>query len=226
MADEFPAMEVLARRLRAEAQTQSRITDQAGMPKAIQDFTAVVVYIHKELAPAAEHAFITYAEAGGRLVLLHHSISSGKRQNKDWFRFLGVELPQGPVEQGGYKWTEDVTVQWLNEATNSFVMTNQVVYPQTLSVGASDGAMQTHPAFTLQGTEVYLNHHLNGPRELLMGLRYTDEKSGRTWVQHTAGWRRPAGKGTVFYFMPGHTAHDFENPVYGRIVVNAITAKD
>ena len=38
------------------------------------------------------------------------------------------------------------------------------------------------------------------------------------------GWLRPAGKGWVIYLMPGHTVHDFENPIYGRIVLNAITA--
>ena len=84
-----------------------------------------MIYIAKELGPAAERAFIDYAESGGRLVLLHHSISSGKRQNKDWFRFLGVELPRGPAEEGGYKWIE-VTVHWVNLAPNQFVMTNQV----------------------------------------------------------------------------------------------------
>jgi hypothetical protein len=224
VADEFPAMEVLAKRLRTEGKVESRMTDQARMPKALQEFTAVIVYIHKELAPVAEHAFIDYAEAGGRLVLLHHSISSGKRVNKDWFRFLGIELPQGPVEQGGYKWTEDVTVQWLNEATHSFVMTNHVTYPEVLKGEPASGAVRAYPAFTLEGTEVYLNHRLSGPRAALMGLRYTDAAAGRTWVQHTAGWSRPAGKGIVFYFMPGHTARDFENLVYGRIIVNAITA--
>jgi hypothetical protein len=224
VADEFPAMEVVAHRLKRDAKTESRITDQARMPSTLREFSAVVVYIHKELAPAAERAFIDYAEAGGRLVLLHHSISSGKRQNKDWFQFLGVELPPGPVEQGGYKWTEGVTVQWVSLTTNHFVMTNEMSYSETLSQVHHDGSRTVHPAFTLRETEVYLNHRLIGPRTLLMGLQYRDEKSGKTWVQDTAGWAKAAGNGLVFYFMPGHTLHDFESEVYGRIVVNAITA--
>ena len=157
------------------------------------------------------------------MVLLHHSISSGKRQNKDWFRFLGVELPQGPVDQGGYQWTEGVTVQWVNLAPSDYVMTNQVSYPERVELGERGGAAASRPAFTLRDTEVYLNHVLKGPHTILMALRYADAKTGRLWVQETAGWRRRAGEGWVFYFMPGHTLHDFENPVYGRVVMNAIT---
>ena len=120
MADEFPAMEVVRQRLQAEEKVASRLVEQSAIPAQLSDFQAVVVYIHKGLAASAERAFINYAEAGGRLVLLHHSISSGKRQNHDWFKFLGVELPEGPVEQGGYKWIEGVTVEWVNIARATF----------------------------------------------------------------------------------------------------------
>jgi hypothetical protein len=225
VADEFPAMEALAARLKAEANTGARVIDQARMPESLSEFHAVVIYIHKELGPAAERAFIEYAESGGRLVLLHHSISSGKRQNKDWFRFLEVELPTGPAEQGGYKWIEGVTVDWVNLAPNQFVMTNHVAYTGSIARTAENGTARSLPAFTLRDTEVYLNHVLKGPHAVLMGLRYTDEKTGRVWVQDTAGWSRRAGKGYVFYFMPGHTLQDISDAVYGRILVNAITAE-
>jgi type 1 glutamine amidotransferase len=59
----------------------------------------------------------------------------------------------------------------------------------------------------------------------LLGLKYTDAKSGATYMQDTAGWLKPADKGWIVYLMPGHTKHDFEDPAYGRIVVNAITWK-
>jgi type 1 glutamine amidotransferase len=58
-----------------------------------------------------------------------------------------------------------------------------------------------------------------------MGLKYIDEKSGTTFMQSHAGWIKTAGKGTVIYLMPGHTRHDFENPTYGRIVLNAFVYK-
>jgi hypothetical protein len=226
VADEFPAMQVLARRLQQEDGRKSQLIDQRHLPTKLDGFEAVVVYIHKELDEPAERVFIDYAKKGGRLVLLHHSISSGKRQNRFWFDFLGVKLPQGEVDQGGYKWIEGVTIQCVNLASSSWVMTNRVEYPQRLEFASGDtGGSAQLPGFTLEHTEVYLNHVLDPNRTVLMGLRYMDPKSGRVWMQKTAGWMRQADQGRVFYFMPGHTAHDFEDAVYGRIVLNAITAK-
>ena len=225
VADEFPAMQVVAEKLKSVEHRDSQLVDQAHLPTALEPFDAVVVYIHKGLDAAAEHALIGYARGGGRLVLLHHSISSGKRQNRDWFKFLGVELPEGSVDAGGYKWIEGVTMQLVNLATNQFMMTNQITYPETAALPTSDGRVRNLPAFTLDETEVYLNHQLHGPRTILMALQFTDKASGKVWVQETAGWVRPADKGSVIYLMPGHSQRDFENPVYGRIVLNAIVAR-
>jgi Trehalose utilisation len=224
VADEFPAMEVLAKRLKAEEGIASKLVDQAHLPANLAGVQAVVVYIHKGLMASAARAFIEYAENGGRLVLLHHSISSGKRQNRDWFTFLGIELPEGDVDHGGYKWIEGVTVTWVNLASNQPVTSKRVVYPVTEVYESQSGGSRVLPAFTLADTEVYLNHVLKGPHTLLLGLKYTDKASGKTWLQETAGWCRRVKKGSVVYFMPGHTSRDFEDPVYGRIVVNAITA--
>jgi type 1 glutamine amidotransferase len=44
-------------------------------------------------------------------------------------------------------------------------------------------------------------------------------------MQDRAGWYMTAGRGLVMYFMPGHTVHEFENPVYAQILVNAVTFK-
>ncbi len=226
VADEFPAMQVLTERLRAEEGVTSRLVEQDHLPESLQAFSCVAVYIHKDLMPAAERAFIEYAESGGRLVLLHHSISSGKRKNRDWFTFLGIELPEGKVSQGGYQWIEDVSVEWINLAPAHYVMTHRIEYPR-VAPGLStvpNSKAQTAPSFELRGTEVYLNHVLKGPHHIFMGLRYVEKGSGQVWQQSTAGWDRPTGKGRVIYFMPGHTSRDFESPVYGRIVLNAITA--
>jgi hypothetical protein len=224
VADEFPAMEYLAKQLKAQEGVTSSVVAQKDLPKDLTGYSAVAVYIHQGLAEEAEHAFIQYAEGGGRLVLLHHSISSGKRQNRSWFPFLGVELRQGDVDQGGYKWIEDVRVDWL-DLSSHFIMTNRVDYSGRFAYASSSSeSSKILPGFTLAGTEVYLNHVLTGPHTPLLGLHYIDSKTGKTWLQQTAGWLRPAGKGWVIYFMPGHTIHDFENPTYGRIVLNAITA--
>ncbi len=226
VADEFPAMEQLAGDLKAETGLTSRIVKQTEMPSDLAGFSAVVVYIHLKMAESAENAFIRYAENGGKLIVLHHSISSGKRANKNWFRFLGVELPPGDVAAGGYKWTEDVTLDIVNLAPGHFITTNQV--PSDLEIAYAAGGLGTpanRPGFRLEHSEVYLNHALTGPHTLLLGLKYTDAQTGRTWMQSHAGWLRPAGKGWIFYFLPGHSVRDFQHPAYRRILLNAFQYK-
>src|SRR3954466_11782627 len=76
VADEFPVMQVLASRLKSEENISSQVISQKELPTRLASFEAVVVYIHGALTPKAEDAFIEYANGGGKLVLLHHSISS------------------------------------------------------------------------------------------------------------------------------------------------------
>lgn len=227
VADEFPAMQVVAAKLKGEENIESKLVWQTNLPPSLSDFQAVIVYIHKDLSAKAEGAFIDYAKAGGRLVLLHHSISSGKRKNRQWFEFLGVSLPEGDVNQGGYKWIEGVAFDLVSLNANHFIMTNKVNYPKTISYsnGADSSRSATLPGFRLEDTEVYLNHVHTEPRTLLMGLKYVDAKTGKTYMQDRAGWMKPAGKGSIVYLMPGHTKHDFEDSTYGRIVVNAVVWK-
>ncbi len=226
VADERPAMEVLAGRLRAQEGVAATVVTQDRMPPGLSGYAAVIVYIHRNLDAAAERAFIDYTTGGGRLVVLHHSISSGKRKNKDWFPFLGVDLPAGDVGQGGYKWIEPATLDVVNLAPGHFITTNKVVYPTNIAWAASAaGSAEPRPGFVLPESEVYLNHARTAERTPLLGLHYADPKSGRTWMQDTAGWLRPAGGGLIVYLMPGHSALDFENPAYARIVVNAVIFK-
>jgi len=228
VADEFPAMEVVAAKLKADEQINCKIISQKDLPESLNSYQAVMVYIHKELSEKAEDAFIEYANGGGRLVLLHHSISSGKRKNPHWFPFLGVSLPEGDLAQGGYKWIEGITLNVVQLNPNHYITTNKVSYPIRCpyeSAYVKPGGKEL-PGFALEHSEVYLNHvHKPEPRTLLLGLNYTEPKSGKTYMQDTAGWLKPADKGWVVYLMPGHTRHDFEDPAYGQIVVNAVTWK-
>jgi hypothetical protein len=226
VADEFPAMERLAAHLRRDAEADTRVVAQTNLPPALAPFDAVCVYIHGRLLPASERAFVDYAEAGGRLILLHHSISSGKRTNALWFPFLGVELLRADLAAGGYQWIEPAELEVVNLATNHFVTARAVRYPERLAYhSAALGLDGELPAFRLPESEVYLNHRLTGPRTVLLGFRYRDARSGRLWMQDTAGWYKPAGKGWVFYFKPGHGVRDFENPAYAQILVNAVAVR-
>jgi hypothetical protein len=223
VADEFPAMEVVAAKCKTDAQISSSLVKQSDMPADLARFQSVIVYIHGALSERAESAFIDYAQGGGKLVLLHHSISSGKRKNARWFSFLGVDLPEGDVARGGYKWIEGVTFTLVDLKPDHFIMTNQVNWPeQVVWTTNTTTPAATLPSFTLTGTEVYLNHVHTEPHTLLMGLKYEDPASRKTYFQSTAGWVKRAGKGWVVYLMPGHTKHDFETAQYGQIVENAI----
>jgi len=227
VADEFPAMQFLAEKLKSEENISSKVISQKELPENLAAFEAVAVYIHKDLSENAENGFIAYALGGGKLILLHHSISSGKRKNAHWFSFLGVSLPEGDVNHGGYKWIEGVSLDLVNLNPNHFIMTNRVSYPRQIcfaSTNASGQALRL-PGFTLDHSEVYLNHVLSNPPTLLMGLRYMDQKTGVLYMQNRAGWIKPSGKGCIIYLMPGHTVEDFENTAYSRIVLNAVIFK-
>jgi Trehalose utilisation len=226
VADEFPAMEGLASKLKSEEKISSKVISQKELPENLAAYEAVAVYIHKDLSENAENAFIAYTLGGGKLVLLHHSISSGKRKNAHWFSFLGVSLPEGEVSQGGYKWIEGVSLDLVNLNPNHFIMTNKVTYPEHIAYTNANASLPRGDlaGFKLNESEVYLNHVLDPSRTLLMGLKYID-KNGTTFMQSHAGWIKRAGKGTVIYLMPGHTKHDFEDPTYGRIVLNAFVYK-
>ena len=224
VADEFPAMEVLRNQLREDERLTSQLVRQDQLPQKLDAYSAVVVYIHKALGSPAEKAFIHYAEGGGKLVVLHHSISSGKRTNDQWFQFLGVALPTGEFSQGGYQWIEPATLDILNLNPDHFITTNGVHYPKQIRFRAA--ALSTGwtnlPAFTLPDSEVYLNHQHKSPHTLLLGLNYRDPKTGLDYQQTTAGWIKPAGRGWVIYLMAGHRREDFEDPAYSRIVRNAV----
>jgi hypothetical protein len=226
VADEFPAMQVLAGKLKAEENVTSQIVTQTNLPPDLSRFAAVLAYIHLNLNEPVEKAFIAYARSGGRLVVLHHTISSAKRKNKEWFPFLGVTLPEGDVSQGGYQWTEGVTLDIVNLAPNHFITTNKVSYPAQIAFQtAASAGEEVLPGFTLADSEVYLNHVLSGARTLLLGLKYTDARTGKLYMQSHAGWVMPSGRGWTIYLMPGHSTREFENPAFARIVANAVVWK-
>jgi len=227
VADEFPAMEVLAAKLKATEGIESTLVTQTEIPADLSRFSALVVYIHKAIGESAEKAFIQYAETGGKLVVLHHSIASRKRENKYWLPFLKIDLPKGAFEEGGYKWIDPVTLEIVNLAPKEYITSHKVNYESRIRYASSDlgGGDRDYPGFKLENTEVYLNHLLTGPRKILLGLKYSDPKTGKTYMQDTAGWYLKGGMGWAVYLLAGHSAREFEHPAYGQIVVNAIACR-
>ncbi|GAB2587420.1 ThuA domain-containing protein [Spirosoma areae] len=222
VADEIPAMEVVAKSLKDLEGINSTIVLQTELPASLSQYQAVIVYIHKVLNAGPEKAFIKYAQEGGKLILLHHTLGSGKKVNEQWFTFLGFDLPKKDVNEGGYKYKEDVEMKVVNLAPTHFITSNKVKYESKIPYKReSTGKEEILPGFALHDTEVYLNHTYLTPRTLLLGVVYTDE-TGKVWMQDRTAWCMRAGKGWLFYAQPGHTAKDFENPFYARILANAV----
>ena len=137
-------------------------------------------------------------------------------------------MPEADVNAGGYKWIEGITQQIVNLAPDHFITTNRVNYPEQVKFKtAGDTTERTLPGFTLKESEVYLNHVLaeDKSRTRLLGLKYTDKDSGKTYMQSHAGWVKPSGPGWIIYLQPGHDLHDLTNPSFERIVVNAVVWK-
>ncbi|MCX6902059.1 MAG: hypothetical protein NTW03_00995 [Verrucomicrobia bacterium] len=186
VADEFPAMEVLAGKLKAELGVSSSIVWQTNLPSALAPFSAVILYVHKDLYE-----------------------------------------PAGDVSQGGYKWIEPARLEVVKLSPGHFITTHEVKYPGTIRWQPAKGQAgeQVLPGFVLEDSEVYINHVLLGEHTPLLGFRYLEPKSGTVYCQSHAGWIRPSGQGWIVYLMPGHSARDFEEPAYARIVANAVAWK-
>ncbi|MCX7871694.1 MAG: ThuA domain-containing protein [Verrucomicrobiae bacterium] len=221
VADEFPAMQALAAFIKTNANIESEIIDQTKIPADLKKYEAIIVYIHRNLNEPAEKAFIDYTTNGGKLIPLHHSISSGKKKNKYWFDFLGVDLPQGDVDAGGYKWIEGVELDIVCLDQKHFITTNKISYPAEIPFEIN-GEKKNLPSFHLTDSEVYINHVLKSNQKKLLGLKYTDKTSGKTYIQQHAGWTKKVGKGTIIYLLPGHSIKEFQNNTYSQIVLNAI----
>ncbi len=222
VCDEFHAMQVVASQIESDDKVQTRIIGQTEIPADVSTYRAVLVYLHGELSPAAEHKLMQYANDGGDLILLHHTISSRKRENKDWFNFLHIELPNKPFADGGYAYFDPVTYQVVNLAPGNSLMRRVTFSERVAFTDPASGGERMLPGTSFPDTEVYLNHVLVGERTLLLGMKYTDAKTGKVYMQNTAGWMLPTGKGNVFYFMMGHRFEDFQNAVYRRLLSNAV----
>gem|GEM_PF-5417289 len=167
VADEFHAMQMLASHLEADTKVHTRNIGQLAMPASLASYRAVRVYLHGELQVPAEHKFIEYAKGGGTLILLHHTITSRKRENKNWFNFLHIELPAPPFADCGYMHFDPVTFQAVNLAAGNPGATKGVTYDQKTAFSAEVESGKTLLATSFPDTEVYVNHVLSGSRTLL-----------------------------------------------------------
>jgi hypothetical protein len=231
--DEREQMETLARYLKEKGPVETTIADQKSMPADWSRFDAVIAYIHGPLLESSERKIIDYTRGGGRYVCLHHSISSGKAKNRDYFDFLGVRLEgteqareAAPVG-GHYAWREGIDLTVVNLNPDHYIVRNGVSWPDTTAYRPSDSPSAEHeyPALTLRHAEAYMNVEFTDGRAktVLLGFKYLDDRNGALYMQDREGWLKPAGKGWVVYLQMGHSTHEFEQPPVAQMVLNAVT---
>ncbi len=224
--DELPQMEVLAKLLRQKGNLSVTVTDQKSFPGDLSAYQAVIVFIHRDLEEKTEKSIIDYTKDGGKLICLHHSISSKKAENKFYFDFLGISLDKGSMETGGYKYKAS---GWslVNLNPQHFITNSGVNWDNKISYTSSDypSTEGLYPGIAFKkDSEVFINHKFTDGREktVLCGIVYHDGETGKTYMQDRGAWIKKQGKGTIFYFMPGHAVSDYENTNVTQIILNAI----
>jgi len=231
--DELQQMEVLSKFLSDNQEDLDiDIVKQNNLPEDLRMFHAIIVYLHFRLHEETEAKIIDYTNKGGRLIVLHHSISSGKARNKNFFPFLGVQLdgtnnsrdPEPPG--GGYVWIEGVTFTLVNLNPDHCVINHNVEWGEEINYTPSDviNPGSSYPTISLHDSEVYLNHKFtdDSDKTILMGLKFYDIRNDQLFMQDRASWYKIAGEGDIFYFMPGHSSREFENENFAQMILNAI----
>jgi len=188
-------------------------------------------------------ALINYCNKGGKLITLHHNISSMMLRRPEWLEFTGIEITKGKkvkypwsVIEGGdlymfninpghaitwenIEYTDQAPLYALEVNPNSTTLTYELDENQQEQIKP----LEKQPAILFKESEYFINHiPLPDPnRELLFGLYFTDQKSGRKFFSANGGWITKKGKGTLIYLMPGHGKSDY-NEMYCRIIKNCL----
>jgi len=230
--DEMPQMEVLSGFLQQKGGLDVQTVDQKKLPRDFSSFKAVIVFIHGKMSAETERAVIDFTKNGGRCIVLHHSISSGKAKNEFYFDFLGIQLDHPerskyPVDPGeGYGWTDPVTLTIVNLNPNHYVTSHNVTWEDQISYTPSDNPSveSLYYSISLDSSEVYMNHKFTDGREktVLLGIKFLDERNGQLFMQDRGAWIKNQGRGKIFYFQPGHRAEDYQNVNVSQMILNAI----
>lgn len=229
VCDENVQMEALAKFLTGKGGFEVKIVDQENFPDATEGFRGIFNFVHKPHTEAVEQALIEYAERGGRLISLHHAISSSKNQNKRWLPFCGIALLNRSLgrDNGGWHVLGGMSVELVNLRPDHYITSHEVHYSTTTAYTPSDSPSieQQLPAIAFERSEMFLNQHFTDGRQktVLFGMKAVDPETGKTYMQDRGGWYQQRGKGTHFYLQAGHATGDFLNPAYCQILLNCLT---
>jgi hypothetical protein len=229
VVDEWEAMEPLLTFLEGRGAWEVRRSEQTALPAPAEmanDY-AVVMSIHGALKPPAENAMLDYALAGGRLVILHHGISSARMNNPRWTQLTGVFM--APRNDLNWPWAVSypTTLTLVNLCPGHYITSHKITWPEDVEYTSSDTPSRPVKlsGLTLTNTEAYFNQQFTDGRAktVLLGMDCTDPKTGKRVMQDRAGWYKPSGMGWMFYLMAGHDVSDYRNVVYRQLVENCLT---
>ena len=223
--DEPGPMAVLADAFMEKAGFTVVSVKQEKLPDDLSGFAAVFNFVHKPMTPRAEQLCIEYARNGGRHILLHHAISSSKRNNPKLLAELNSEVPPGRKPANGF-YVERGTLTFVNLAPKHFITSNEITYPAKGSFPDAAGRPIECDSFSFDNTEIFLNlkFHPCPERTTLYGITFRDADD-KSFAQHAGGWVMRTGKGHSFYFQAGHDARDFASPIYQQILINCVQWK-
>lgn len=227
VGDERKQMDVLTEFIRSNGPYEVQYAEQKDLPADLSGYAAVIQYVHGRMEPRTEKAIVDYALGGGRLIALHHGIASARVNNPDFLRLAGIHIPPRTDPSTPWKVVYHVTYTVVNLQPGHYITSHNVKWDRTVEHKSSDwpSLPANLPAFDLPDTEVFLNQHFTDGRAktVLLAFRAADPESKQVYIQDRAGWYKPAGKGWLFYFMPGHKESDFENPSYCQMILNCLT---
>ncbi|MBD3351460.1 MAG: hypothetical protein GF364_08230 [Candidatus Lokiarchaeota archaeon] len=208
------------------------------------DPPCIITYNKNLIRTKNINAIKEYCDKGGKLIALHHNVSSMMMRQPEWLEMMKVKIEKG--EKAEYPWSviEGGDLYLTNLAPDSIITTNEIKYKDSVpainlpiepnkvvtthELLTKDQKQEYHsrekePAILFNKSEYFINHVLlpEPERTLLFALYFIDEASGREFISNNGGWKMPFGQGTIYYLMPGHSVHDY-NDTYCKIIRNCI----
>ena len=226
VTDEREPMKALAGFLEGTPGYKVTSVEPGKLPPGLSKYAGVFMYVHGRLTDAAAEAMIGYAEGGGRLVVLHHGIASGKVRTPKWMAFTGMHI--APRNDPNHPWEVlgNTTHTLVNLQPGHYVTSHNVRYDRLVEYRSSDSPSRAAklPALDLPSTEVFLNQQFTDGRAKTVLFGFRAERAGKPAImQDRSGWYKPAGKGWLFYLQPGHAAPDFQNEAFCQIIWNCLS---
>ncbi len=228
LSDEWPQMDVLAEYFEENGHAVKKV-EQDALPADLSPYGAILMFIHGGFDAQPAQAVMKRTKDGARLIVLHHGISSKKKQTPGWLPFLGIHLDRNQDAKYRYVWIHDIDYHLVNLQPDHYITSHKVNYKESVDYRSSDqpSPVQKLPAIVFSNSEVFIHHQFADGREktVLFGYRFEHPETGNVYMEDRYGWYKSADKGWIFYFQPGHTVEDVKNKDYQQILHNCLTWK-